>query len=49
MGESIDELLAVVGSVCSDKGIAVGESVNEVLAVGELVAFNGQTTVLAAL
>jgi hypothetical protein len=49
VGESIDELLAVVGSVCSDKGIAVGESVNEVLAVGELVAFNGQTTVLAAL
>jgi hypothetical protein len=30
--------------VCFDKGIAVGESVNKVLAVGELVASDGQTT-----
>ncbi len=27
-----------------NKGIAVGESVNKVLAMGELVAFDGQTT-----
>jgi hypothetical protein len=33
MGESIDELLAVGGLVCFDKGLAVGESVNELLAM----------------
>ncbi len=27
-----------------DKGIDMGESVNKVLTMGELVAFNGQTT-----
>ncbi len=30
--------------VSFNEGISVGELVNEVLAVGELVAFNGQTT-----
>ncbi len=30
----------MVGLVCFDEGLAVGESVNELLAVGGLVCFN---------
>ncbi len=33
MGESVDKLLAVGGSVCFDEGLAVGESDDELLAV----------------
>ncbi len=32
-GESIDDLLVVGGLVCFDEGLAVGESVNKLLAV----------------
>ncbi len=37
MGESVNEWLAVGGSVCFDEGLAVGEFIDKLLAVGGLV------------
>jgi hypothetical protein len=48
VGESVNELLAMgIGRL--QQGDSHEELVNEVLAVGESVAFDGQTTVLAAI
>ncbi len=40
VGESVNELLAMGGSVCFNKGLAVRESVHKLLVMGGSVCFN---------